>query len=275
MIELYPYLTQCRTFEEMTSRFITALKGAGPDEVNMSIVLKEYLHKESQVFLNFVEKQKLQIFEALNSILPCDISVYGRKKAFYSYVNKLQEAEDVRDVKDIYAIRIVIDDSLLGIESAIQQCYISAKALIKYYQDKGYTPETLREKGVTGELDDGVEIYIPTEDIIPNFICAYRKFLKDYIANPKSNGYQSLHLRFQKDGKTIDVQIRTSTMDVYSESGGASHEGIYKPPVDYDFLKNIHIDGLEYDNDANILRDDHGIFRPLPIGKVLNSKNAA
>ncbi len=64
--------------------------------------------------------------------------------------------------------------------------------------------------------------------------------LKDYIGNPKPNGYQSLHTVLDLDfGKKIEVQIRTKKMDDIAEEGLAAHWNYKKIKSDFGFEKKV------------------------------------
>ena len=47
--------------------------------------------------------------------------------------------------------------------------------------------------------------------------------LRDWIGNPKKNGYQSLHTTILDEGKTVEIQIRTYQMHKIAEDGIAAH----------------------------------------------------
>ena len=50
------------------------------------------------------------------------------------------------------------------------------------------------------------------------------KRLRDWVTNPKTNGYESLHITVKnRDGAYVEVQIRTRRMDDIAENGFASH----------------------------------------------------
>ena len=50
------------------------------------------------------------------------------------------------------------------------------------------------------------------------------KRLRDWVTNPKPNGYESLHITVKnREGAYVEVQIRTKRMDDIAENGFASH----------------------------------------------------
>jgi len=92
---------------------------------------------------------------------------------------------------------------------------------------------------------------------------------KDYIAVPKSNGYQSIHTTLVgPNGNFVEVQIRTSLMHEICEEGIAAHwsykekSKVTKNDQVYSWLKKI----LEWQKEA----DDSEEFIKTVTGDILN-----
>lgn len=93
-----------------------------------------------------------------------------------------------------------------------------------------------------------LRIIVPTKNdcykvlgIIHSFRRPMPGRIKDYIAFPKPNGYQSLHTTvFTRFGNVVEIQLRTAEMHKKAEFGIASHLS-YKNNINYGGKDNLEI----------------------------------
>ncbi|MBQ6310347.1 MAG: bifunctional (p)ppGpp synthetase/guanosine-3',5'-bis(diphosphate) 3'-pyrophosphohydrolase [Bacteroidales bacterium] len=94
--------------------------------------------------------------------------------------------------------------------------------------------------------------------------------LRDWISNPKENGYESLQTTVEnRDGAKVEVQIRTERMDQIAENGHASHwsyKGIKSVKGLDDWLsdvkKALETPGLLSDSTARTDLNEIFVFTP-------------
>lgn len=114
-----------------------------------------------------------------------NFDIYGRPKSIHSIWNKIKKkGVAFEEVYDLFAIRIIVD--------------------------------SLPEK----EKEDCWKVYsIITDEYNPS-----PERLRDWLSNPKSNGYEALHTTVMgPQGKWVEVQIRTKRMNEIAEKGLAAH----------------------------------------------------
>lgn len=90
----------------------------------------------------------------------------------------------------------------------------------------------LNKKGTISDVHDllAVRIVVAEEpecyrvlDVLHSIFIPYLDRFKDYIKQPKPNGYRSLHTSLAWNKKTVEIQIRTPEMDREAEEGAAAH----------------------------------------------------
>ncbi|MFI5187268.1 MAG: RelA/SpoT family protein [Chitinophagales bacterium] len=111
--------------------------------------------------------------------------IYGRPKSIHSIWTKMKKkGVAFEEVYDLFAIRVILDSP----------------------------PE--REK------EDCWKVYsLITDEYIPS-----PERLRDWLSNPKSNGYEALHTTVMgPEGRWVEVQIRTKRMNEIAEKGLAAH----------------------------------------------------
>lgn len=114
-----------------------------------------------------------------------NFDIYGRPKSIHSIWNKIKkQGVSFEQVYDLFAIRIILNSTP---ENEKADCWKVYSVIADEYNPR---PERLR----------------------------------DWLSNPKSNGYEALHTTVMgPEGKWVEVQIRTKRMDEIAEKGLAAH----------------------------------------------------
>lgn len=112
------------------------------------------------------------------------------------------------------------DIKILKIFGRRKKYYSLYRKLLKYDKNIGQIYDLIAARIIV----DDIPTCYAAMGIIHAIWKPVRSRIKDYIAQQKPNGYQSLHTTiFGEDGEIIEFQIRTTEMDEQAELGIASH----------------------------------------------------
>lgn len=148
-------------------------------------IIAERIKATEKKRLTYINRFALPITSKLNEEgFNYDIS--GRPKSIYSIWNKMETKNiSFEEVFDLFAIRVVFDP-------------------------KPDIPEKTQCWTIYSIITD---IYIPRSDRI-----------RDWVSQPKTNGYEALHATLMgPGGKWVEVQIRSKRMNEIAERGYAAH----------------------------------------------------
>ena len=214
------------------------------------IKLVDRLHNMRTLQFQSAEKRKKIASETLEVYAPIahrlgmseikneleDLSFYYLHEEDYYSIAKL--VENKKAERDAQVIQMIDEISALLTEKKIElRIFGRSKHLYSIYK-KMQTKQKRFE-----EILDLLAIRIITKtvtncyEILGYIHATYRPIprrLKDYIAMPKMNMYQSLHTTIVgPDGRIFEVQIRTEDMDSIADHGIAAHWA-YKEGKKYD-----------------------------------------
>lgn len=171
--------------------------------------------------------------------------ITGRSKSIYSIYNKIKTKQvPFEEIYDLFAVRIIADVIPKKEKQACWQIYSIV-----------------------------TDVYKPIAER-----------LKDWVTQPKANGYESLHTTvIGPKGRFVEVQIRTERMDEIAERGFAAHwkykgvstqnENVYEQWLDTvrETLETQEGDAIDFVNDfkSSLFAEEVYVYTPKGDLKIL------
>ncbi|MEY8767637.1 RelA/SpoT family protein [Francisella philomiragia] len=148
-----------------------------------------------------------------------------------------------------------------GVQGRVKHIYsIYKKFKNKGYQDINDLYDITAVRVITNNIDECYKVLAE----VNNLYSPIPEEFSDYIANPKPNGYKSIHTVVRVGEQNIEVQIRTHKMHEESELGFAAHWR-YKEGVKFDASYEARVAWLrsllEWEKEIN--DDDSQITKEL------------
>lgn len=173
---------------------------------------------------------------------------YAYPKDYEKVYQLLQEKKDAKE-KYLIEVRDELKKELgeAGIKNAEinyrqKHLYSLWKKLLKYNMDIGKIYDIIALRVIVDSISDCYHVL----GLIHGKWTPVPGRIKDYIASPKINGYQSLHTTiFTGTGGIVEIQIRTHEMNDKAENGVAAHfvykeKGVTSEKVIPEELKWVH-----------------------------------
>lgn len=156
---------------------------------------------------------------------------YEHPEAYAAIESKLKSTQDSRrTLFDQFTAPIREALDRMGVSYTIKERVKSPYSIWNKMQNKHVTFEEIYDilavrvvftpTDRANEINECFSIYVAISQIYK----AHPDRLRDWLNHPKANGYQALHVTLMsKQGRWIEVQIRSDRMDEVAEQGFAAH----------------------------------------------------
>lgn len=113
--------------------------------------------------------------------------------------------------------------AVLGVDGDVSARIKSPESLNAKAARKGLRPDQVLDRiGLRVVVDDVDDCYAVRAALLARYPVVSES-MDDYIAEPKPNGYRSLHMAVHTSVGVAEYQIRTHEMHAHAEHGGAAH----------------------------------------------------
>ena len=275
-ISKIPFTSKQEEINANTRKIVTCIM----DDVRIVIIkLADRLHNMRTLQYKSEEKQIEKSLETLNIFVPLAyyIGAYRIRNELediclsYLKPDEYKKIEDLRtnieiDSKDclteMYSkIKTILEDKNISNEIKIR--IKNVYGIYRKIKD-GLKPEDVHDLLILKVIVDTVDNCYRTLGAIHSEYNPINDKFKDYIYNPKTNMYRSLHTTvFAPDDRLVQMQIRTFDMDKVDSFGLTTYWNIKKGGARYDMQEDLRnkfqffdslkqIDGMFIDNEEFI-----------------------
>ncbi|MBR2113254.1 MAG: bifunctional (p)ppGpp synthetase/guanosine-3',5'-bis(diphosphate) 3'-pyrophosphohydrolase [Prevotella sp.] len=156
---------------------------------------------------------------------------YEHPEEYASIKEKLASTHAQRhELFDEFTVPIEVELQKMGIHYEIKERVKSPYSIWSKMQNKHVTFDEIYDilavriiftpNNREDEINECFKIYVAISKIYKS----HPDRLRDWLSHPKANGYQALHVTLMsKQGRWIEVQIRSDRMDEIAEQGFAAH----------------------------------------------------
>ncbi|MBR2658889.1 bifunctional (p)ppGpp synthetase/guanosine-3',5'-bis(diphosphate) 3'-pyrophosphohydrolase [Candidatus Saccharibacteria bacterium] len=224
---------------ETKDNFLRLMIALGDDIRVLIIKLADRLHNLRTLSALPPDKQKKIAKETLEVFAPladrlnmgllrvemADLSFKYVDPKRYDYLKDLIEkynksaAKSLKKIEEEISVAFKKEKIKFELSGRVKSVYSLHKKLAKHNQNINEIYDLIALRVI---VDDITDCYLAL-GIIHSLYTPMGGRIKDYIAMPKQNGYQSLHTTvITKDKRVVEFQIRTKEMHEYAERGLAA-----------------------------------------------------